>query len=97
VRSRLLGQLLEGLPPAVVDVLIESRQAHNDRVDRQVIAAAQRAGRASPDLNYRHARPLEEPLLWLADALAGAVMAGVRKDAQYVERLAGCQLVLRGP
>jgi hypothetical protein len=97
IRARLLTELLTDLPRGVLDLLIESRQPHNDRADRQVIAAAQRSGGASPDLDYHHARPLSEPLLWLPDALAGAVMARVRKEGQYLERLAGARLILQGP
>jgi hypothetical protein len=54
-------------------VLTSDRQERNDRKDRREIMAAHRDGVAAADLVYRHARPKEEPLLWLADAIVGAV------------------------
>jgi hypothetical protein len=59
----------------VTKVTFESREEHNDRKDAFTIRNAQRAKRAPATLQYSFARPLEEPLLWLPDALAGAVIA----------------------
>ena len=73
-RVRGLWSLLAELPNLGVNrLVIESRQEHNDRKDRREILGAQRAGVASPDLIYRHGQPKLEPLLWLPDAIAGAV------------------------
>jgi hypothetical protein len=73
VRAQLLGALLTDLAATPTrDLLIESRQRVNDLKDRHVIATAIRSGRVSPDMNYGHSGPDQEPLLWLADALAGA-------------------------
>ena len=44
--------------------------------------AAQRDRVAPTDLVYRHDRPKEEPLLWLPDAIVGAVGLSVAGDAQ---------------
>ncbi len=71
----------------VVELVIESRQEHNDRRDRRTIVGAQRAQRAHPDLSYRFAWPEVEPLLWLADAVAGAVSAAVGERADYTNAL----------
>lgn len=37
---------------------------------------ARRAGVIPEDMAYVHRKPLQEPLLWLADGLAGAVRSG---------------------
>jgi hypothetical protein len=84
-RAQLLTDLLEELAPtAALDLLIESRQHVNDLKDRRVIAATIAAARISPELNYGHTGPNQEPLLWLPDALAGAAMAQVRGDGRYL-------------
>ena len=44
-------------------LVIESRESR-DHLDRQVIAAMQRQGKASLDLVYDHQRPYEEPSDW---------------------------------
>jgi hypothetical protein len=81
---RLLWELGErGVP----DVLIESRQ-RRDKHDRHVIGYAQRAGQVANDLRYRFEPPLEEPLLWLADVVAGATArAFVEGDRTYLDVL----------
>lgn len=58
-------------------VVFESREPHNDRKDARTIERAKRAGAAAADLEYAFRRPLEEPLLWIADALAGVASARV--------------------
>jgi hypothetical protein len=75
------------------ELVIESRQDHNDRQDRRTIANAQRAQRADPGLRYRFSWPESEPMLWLADAVAGAVSASAGGKAEYVEAL-GVRLAL---
>lgn len=73
-RVRCLWNVLSHLRDrGVRTVVLESRQEHNDRKDRREILAAQRAGVATPGLVYCHGRPKEEPLLWLPDAVVGAV------------------------
>lgn len=56
----------------VVEVAIEGRQQRNDQRDRRTILRSQKGGETSPALRYRFPRPDEEPLLWIADAIAGA-------------------------
>jgi len=58
----------------IAELVIESR-GEQDQDDRRTAVAAQRAGNADPELRYSFARPLEEPLLWLPDAIAGAASA----------------------
>lgn len=89
-RVQCLKQLLWDLRqlPDVSHLVIESRQSHNDHHDRQVILRAQRAGAAPTTLRYDFRRPTSEPLLWLADAAAGAVTAHMGDGVgHYVEKL----------
>lgn len=90
-RVRCLWNLLSHLRGRDVrTVVLESRQEHNDRKDRRGILAAQRAGVATPGLVYRHGRPKEEPLLWLPDAVLGAVgMSIADKQHDLLELLPG--------
>lgn len=93
-RVQLPNALLDDLSDAnVLELVLESRQDHNDARDRQVIGSRQQQGDAS--LDYRHDGPRQEPLLWLADALAGAVMSQIRKDNRYVAALPADRLIIR--
>jgi hypothetical protein len=58
--------------------VIESRGDRDDRRDRSTIVAAQKSMRASPTIAYRFERPSVEPMLWWADALAGAAALATR-------------------
>jgi hypothetical protein len=80
---RLLWDLMQW---GVEEVVFESRQAHNDRLDRIVIVAAQKSGAASPGLLYTWNTPLGDTMLWMADAIAGAVSAHI-EAGEYREVL----------
>ena len=67
--------LWELRPMRVRHLVLESRQERNNQRDRRRILAAQSAGIAARDLTYEFGLPNSEPLLWVADALAGAVLA----------------------
>lgn len=54
------------VPGYLLECLLRAR-------DRREVIGAQRAGVAATNLVYHHGRPKEEPLLWLAAAIAGAV------------------------
>lgn len=57
----------------VRELVIESRQDHQDVRDDRVLLGA-RDNRVIPrELQWRHGRPLAEPLLWPPDAIAGVV------------------------
>lgn len=87
-RVRCLWNLVAELREREVQTAVfESRQEHNDRKDRREIMAAQRDGVASADLVYRHGRPKEEPLLWVADAIVGAVGLSVASHDQELAQL----------
>lgn len=88
-RVRSIWTLLADLAERHVGTLVfESRQERNDVKDRREVLAAQQAGVANRDLVYRHGRPKEEPLLWLADAIAGGVGEKIaRENGEFVELL----------
>lgn len=88
-RMRCLWELVGQFQVRDVGTLVlESRQEHNDRKDRREIISAQRAGAAPKELVYRHGRPREEPLLWVADALVGAMgLAAAGGQDEYRDRL----------
>ena len=68
----------------VTDVVFESRDEPLNIRDRQVIAASQRASQSRQGLRYSFAWSKQEPLLWLPDALAGAVTAAAAGDPEYL-------------
>lgn len=62
----------QGHTPTIQELVIETRGAHGDAEDRKAIARAQRSGHADQKLSYRFGSP-GNPLLWVPDAIAGAV------------------------
>ncbi|MGH9069231.1 MAG: hypothetical protein ACRD0J_17345 [Acidimicrobiales bacterium] len=83
-RALCVNRLLWDLGELGVDqVVFESREEHNDRKDRLTVLRAQKATRAPDQLRYVFRRPNEEPLLWLADAMAGAVSARFGDDDEH--------------
>lgn len=77
-----LWRLLAELNGRGVDrLVIESRQAWNDRNDRREIERARHAGVCPADLVYSHLRPPDDPVLWVADAVAGAASAHLFGDS----------------
>lgn len=75
-RQKCLHHLIVALfDEGVRELLLESRASRNDRHDRQTIVAAQHKGVISERLVYRFPRAADEPLLWLADFVVGAVAA----------------------
>ena len=57
-------------------LVIERREASQDERERRLIATAVQRGAAPADLSYSHLRARDEPLLWVADAVAWAYGAG---------------------
>jgi hypothetical protein len=72
----------------VWELVLESRQEPLDWADRSTIGNAIQKGWVSRNLVYRFDRPKVEPLLWLPDALAGALGEGLLGDRSYLEELA---------
>jgi hypothetical protein len=90
VRGRSLALILRNHCMTATEVIIESRQAHRDKHDRQVIAHARRNSMIAPGVEVSFAPPRDEPLLWAADAIAGATLACVTrspKASAYAEIL----------
>lgn len=89
-RSLCLISLLRDLRLRTVGhLVIESREPHNDRRDARTILGAQQGRLASSSLAFHFARPSDEPLLWPADAVAGAVASSRAGDGAlpYLELL----------
>ncbi|PZF82644.1 hypothetical protein [Jiangella anatolica] len=88
-RRQCLEALLFDLASAGVDeVWLESRNPALDRRDVQAIAAFRSRGVISRDLPVGHRRPGEEPLLWAADLVAGAICAAEGGEPAYRDLLA---------
>jgi hypothetical protein len=59
----------------VSEAWLESRAPAQDKRDRSLVDSARRKGLLSQRLSIGFARPLQEPMLWLPDAVAGSVTA----------------------
>ncbi len=64
-------------------VVLESRGKHGDRYDLDLVNHLRGARRLSPDLRIEHIRGCDEPLLWIPDAVCGAVAAYRTADQSY--------------
>lgn len=73
-RRQALRHLLWELDARSVEhLLLESRQSSQDRDDRVAIGGMRNARVVTRRLRVDHGRPVQEPLLWLPDAVCGAV------------------------
>lgn len=78
-RRKCLERLLYQLDQqAVLRVWLESRQKSQDRRDQSMVAALHGSGGISPRFSTSFARPLDEPMLWIPDAIAGMTTADER-------------------
>lgn len=77
--ERLLWEL-QGVGAARVRA--ESRQPERDRADVAALGAFRRSGVLAPHMTFEHAFPLQDRGLWLADIVAGAVLADLRGDSR---------------
>ncbi|SEE80346.1 hypothetical protein [Jiangella alba] len=88
-RRHCLGALLFELADAGVDeVCLESRNPVADRRDLDVVGGFRVRGVVPPTLRVAHARAGDEPLLWAADIVAGAICAAEGKEPAYREAVA---------
>ncbi|MBB5789304.1 hypothetical protein [Jiangella mangrovi] len=95
-RRHCLGALLFELATAGVDeVWLESRNQVSDRRDLDVIGGFRVRGMLPPELRIGHARPGEEPLLWAADIVAGAISAAEGHEGAYRELVEGTLAEIR--
>ncbi len=75
-RRKCMQQLLHKLASgSVTQVWFESRDEIGNRRDLAMVANLRTTDALPPTLRVDHAKPLEEPLLWVPDAVAGAVAA----------------------
>lgn len=70
----------------VFDLTLECRSDHQDREDRAHIVALQGQG-LDRRLRIGHARGGDEPILWIADAVLGAINSSHHGEDRYIERL----------
>jgi hypothetical protein len=56
----------------VHDLVFEARERSQNQKDEKTLHQITKAGIAGPTFRYAFSRPLDEPLLWLPDYLAGA-------------------------
>jgi hypothetical protein len=83
----LLSQL-RSLSSPVRDSVLESRGRVLDQRDAHRIEGLRVQGRADPELRYSFDTKAQ-PLLWLADAVAGAATSDLTTGTQYLDRLKG--------
>ncbi len=98
-RERCMTALFANLErEGIHQVVIERREDRGlNRADRRTVHDAQQAGLVSEAFTYRFEAPKAEPLLWVPDAIAGAVgMHLANKTHDYFDRLStGSLLVVR--
>jgi hypothetical protein len=68
----------------VTDVWMESRSSAPDRRDVRLVDSARSKGILPASLMVRFARPTEDPMLWIPDAVAGAVTAAVLGEGRWM-------------
>lgn len=73
----------------VDDVILEARERGQNRKDERTLKSISQASVSAADFRYAFSRPLDEPLLWLPDYLAGAYGEAVRAggDRSYLATL----------
>jgi hypothetical protein len=68
------------------ELMIESRHGRGDVLDRVTILSAQNGKRAPQKLKYDFVAGSDDPMLWAADAIAGAVRSNVTRK-RYTDEL----------
>jgi hypothetical protein len=68
----------------VTQAWLESRAAPQDRRDLRLVDSAREKGMISRELSIGFARPTQEPMLWLPDAVAGAVTAAELGEPRWL-------------
>ena len=76
----------------VHDAVLEQRSEAQDRSDRAHIVSLQGQG-LDRRLRIRHVRGADDPLLWIADVLLGAVNAAARGRPEHLDTLRDTILV----
>lgn len=92
-RRKCLESLYYELAPMrVFDLTLESRSPDQDARDRAHIVALQGQGLHAA-IRVVHRRGGDEPLLWIADTVLGAINSAHLGQADYLEALAGTIIV----
>ena len=92
VRDRCLRELFRVIREADVDrIVFESREravsvTGQNRRDYTTLIEARHAGDLPPRIRYEWVLK-SDPIVWLADAVAGAVLAAERGDMSWLDRL----------
>ncbi|TCC55924.1 hypothetical protein E0H73_34980 [Kribbella pittospori] len=68
----------------VSEVWLESRAVPQDKRDLRLVDSARRKRLITPDLQVGFAKPSAEPMLWLPDAVAGAMSALVLGEDRWL-------------
>lgn len=82
-RARALGWFLVDLDLHLDELVLDRRQDSQNRKDQRLFAALLPGSRTT----YRHATSAAEPLLWVADIVAGAVCASWLRGADHLNTL----------
>lgn len=77
---------LELIAMKVFDLTLESRSAGQDRGDLAHLVALRTRG-LDPTLRIEHMRGGDEPLLWIADAVLGAINSDFLGDGSHLDAL----------
>ncbi|MCO5997707.1 hypothetical protein [Actinoallomurus rhizosphaericola] len=87
-RRKCLETLLFELASAgVSEVILESRQDRQNKSDRRLIDTLLARKVIAPEVRIRHALGPAEPLLWLPDIVAGAVVAARCGQPECFDRI----------
>jgi hypothetical protein len=96
-RRRCLETLLWELGGrGVTEAVLESRGAALDRHDRRAVDGFRSRRLLTPALQVTHTRPQEDPALWIADALCGAVAEAEKGDPAYLRELGDVEILRVG-
>jgi hypothetical protein len=89
-RAKCLATLLAELDVAGVDLLVlEARQQSQNNQDLRSVARLRSARHVSSRLRVEHVPGPAEPLLWIADIVAGAVGAARAGNSENLTTIAG--------
>ena len=77
------------------DLTLESRGQHLDGSDMDLLNGLRAQKRLSSDLRVAHRAGPTEPLLWVADAVAGAYVAHRTGDSTYFAQIEGLTTVVQ--
>ena len=83
-RARAIGWFLVDLDVPLDELVLDRRERSQDRKDKRLLANVLPKRRP---ITYRHATTAAEPLLWVADVVAGAVAATWLRRSDHLEVL----------